>query len=84
MPHHDKEYAEEEKIIYTVDVNYQVFIRKNANRNSTQEIQSTHQIRYLFYPEIKPFLNKSELKLVDSWEWIKRCDHNLVHRDFNS
>ena len=52
-----------------VDVNYQIFIRKKSC-SRIEVLQESHRMRYLFRPEIEWFLNNSELKLVDCFEWI--------------
>ncbi|BAZ22583.1 putative methyltransferase [Kalymmatonema gypsitolerans NIES-4073] len=52
-----------------VDVNYQVFIR-DKNSGAVEELQETHRMRYLFQPEIELFVADSNLKSVDSREWM--------------
>jgi hypothetical protein len=62
-----------EPVIYAnenlVDVNYQVFIR-DKHSNAVEELKETHQMRYLFKPELNLFLHQSGLKLVNSGEWM--------------
>jgi SAM-dependent methyltransferase len=52
-----------------VDVNYQVFI-KDKNTGAVEELQETHQMRYLFKPEIDLLLKESDFKLIESREWM--------------
>jgi SAM-dependent methyltransferase len=62
-----------EPIIYPnenlVNVNYQVFIRDKSN-NTVEELQETHQMRYLFQPEVNLLLNEFSLKVIDCSEWM--------------
>jgi SAM-dependent methyltransferase len=52
-----------------VDVIYQVFIRDKSS-NAVEEIQETHQMRYLFKPEIDLILKAASLKIIDHTEWM--------------
>ena len=52
-----------------VDVNYQVFI-KDKNTGAVEELQETHQMRYLFNPEIDWLLKESDFKLLENREWM--------------
>jgi SAM-dependent methyltransferase len=52
-----------------VDVNYQVFI-KDKNTGAVEELQETHQMRYLFNPEIDWLLKESNFELIESREWM--------------
>lgn len=52
-----------------VDVNYQVFI-KDKNTGAVEELQETHQMRYLFNPEIDLLLKESDFKLIENREWM--------------
>ena len=54
-----------------VDVNYQVFI-KEKNTGSVEELQETHQMRYLFQPEVDLLFADSRLKLLESREWMTK------------
>jgi SAM-dependent methyltransferase len=50
-----------------VDVNYQIFI--NHKQTATQEnFRETHRMRYLFKPEVRFFLEKHQLELLDCYE----------------
>ncbi len=52
-----------------VEVNYQVFIKDLLN-GAVAELQETHQMRYLFQPEVKDFLIKNELTFITLGEWM--------------
>jgi SAM-dependent methyltransferase len=52
-----------------VDVNYHVFI-KDKTSNQIDELKETHQMRYLFKPEIQTLLQKVELQLIEQGEWL--------------
>lgn len=52
-----------------VEVNYQVFI-KDKNSGTVAELNETHQMRYLFMPEIEQLLEDSQMELVDCREWM--------------
>lgn len=52
-----------------VDVNFEIFI--TDKKTSTLEIiKETHKMRYLFLPEMQLFLDKANLKIVDSFQWF--------------
>jgi len=52
-----------------VDVNYQVFI-KDKNSGSVEELQETHQMRYLFKPEINCLFSEFQMEEIASREWM--------------
>jgi SAM-dependent methyltransferase len=55
-----------------VDIKYQIFIRDKQN-NTVDEIAETHQMRYLFQPEVELLLNNLRMQIVDCREWMS--DH---------
>jgi len=52
-----------------VEVNYQVLITDKANGN-VQELKESHQMRYLFMPEIELFLENVGMRIIKSGEWL--------------
>jgi SAM-dependent methyltransferase len=52
-----------------VTVNYQVLI-KNSTTQQTSELQESHQMRYLFKPEIDLLLQYYQLELIAYGEWM--------------
>ncbi|MDZ7960050.1 MAG: class I SAM-dependent methyltransferase [Aulosira sp. DedQUE10] len=54
-----------------VDVNYQIFIQDKSS-DAVEEIRETHQMRYLFKPELELLLNNTGLKIIDQMEWMTR------------
>ncbi|MBW4668560.1 MAG: class I SAM-dependent methyltransferase [Cyanomargarita calcarea GSE-NOS-MK-12-04C] len=52
-----------------VDVNYQVFIRDKSS-NAVEELQETHQMRYLFKPEIELLLSEVQIEVITCCEWL--------------
>ncbi|MBV9389381.1 MAG: class I SAM-dependent methyltransferase [Chroococcidiopsidaceae cyanobacterium CP_BM_ER_R8_30] len=52
-----------------VDVNYQVFIKQKST-GSVAELQETHQMRYLFEPEINLLFSQSGFEYVTGREWM--------------
>lgn len=52
-----------------VDVNYQIFIRDKEN-NTTEEFSETHQMRYLFEPEVQELLSQAGFTLASAEEWL--------------
>ncbi|BAY31004.1 hypothetical protein NIES2107_28520 [Nostoc carneum NIES-2107] len=52
-----------------VDVNYQIFIQ-DKNSDAIKEVRETHQMRYLFKPELEFLLNNMGLKIIDHMEWM--------------
>lgn len=52
-----------------VEVNYQVFIR-NKKTDQVQEVRETHQMRYLFTPEIDMLLELAGCKVIAAQEWM--------------
>lgn len=52
-----------------VDVNYRVFLRDKASGN-VREINETHRMRYLFFPEVDLMLTSSGFKPQMSEEWL--------------
>lgn len=51
-----------------VDVNYQILVTQEDSQ-TTQNIQETHRMRYLFLPEISNIMSMSDLDLVRACEW---------------
>ncbi|NJM72936.1 MAG: class I SAM-dependent methyltransferase [Scytonema sp. RU_4_4] len=62
-----------EPVIYPnenlVDVNYQIFIQDKSS-GAVEEIQETHQMRYLFKPELDMLLKDVGLKMINDMEWM--------------
>ena len=52
-----------------VDVNYQVLI-KDKKSSIVEEIRESHQMRYLFKPEIELILNQFQMEVIDYREWM--------------
>ncbi len=52
-----------------VDVNYHVFVRQRAT-GSVTELRETHEMRYLFTPEIDAFAGHAGFELVAAEEWM--------------
>lgn len=52
-----------------IDVNYHVMIRDKQSGELT-ELHETHNMRYLFTPEIELFLDLAGLELVEREEWL--------------
>lgn len=52
-----------------VEVNYQVFIR-NKKTDQVQEVRETHQMRYLFTPEIELLMAQAGCKVIAAQEWM--------------
>lgn len=52
-----------------VDVHYQVFIRDKTNEQ-VEELRETHQMRYLFKPEVESLLSQAGLRLADWGRWM--------------
>lgn len=52
-----------------VEVNYQVFI-KDLHTQAVTEITESHQMRYLFTPEVEMLLGQTGFTLVASGEWL--------------
>ena len=52
-----------------VDVNYDIFI-KNKKTDSINEIKETHRMRYFFLPELEEYMNKCNLKIISTEEWL--------------
>jgi len=53
---------------HTVDVNYTVEITRKHD-GLREVLQETHEMRYLFLPEVESFLNKAGLRLLVAEEW---------------
>jgi len=58
-----------------VTVNYQVLI-KNSTTQEVTELQESHQMRYLFKPEIDLLLQCHQLELIAYGEWMTNCIPN--------
>jgi SAM-dependent methyltransferase len=54
-----------------VDVNYSVFV-KELSSNQTHEINETHRMRYLFFPELDRLLNANGFDRMHAEEWLTR------------
>ncbi len=52
-----------------VDVNYKVLI-KDKNSSIVEEIRESHQMRYLFKPEIELILNQFQMEVIDYRGWM--------------
>lgn len=52
-----------------VDVNYHVYVRDKQS-GQVDEIRETHQMRYLFKPEISALLDVAGFSLIDCGEWM--------------
>jgi len=52
-----------------VDVNYHVFIKEKST-GSMRELKETHQMRYLFRPEIENMMRRAGLELVCMKAWL--------------
>jgi SAM-dependent methyltransferase len=52
-----------------VDVNYQVFITDKAS-GDVDVLKETHQMRYLFLPEIEMYLSEVGMDIVAAEEWM--------------
>jgi SAM-dependent methyltransferase len=59
-----------------VDVNYQVFIRDKSS-NEVEEVRETHQMRYLFKPELELFMAQAKLEMIGYQEWMKQQQPGL-------
>lgn len=53
---------------HSVDVNFTVKITRKHD-GLQEELQETHEMRYLFLPEVESFLNKAGLRLLAAGEW---------------
>lgn len=53
-----------------VDVNYHLIIRDKAN-HSYEELNETHRMRYLFYPEVEMMLSQVGMKIVSFTKWME-------------
>ena len=56
-----------------VDVNYQVLI-KDKKSSIVEEIRESHQMRYLFKPEIELILNQFQMEVTDYREWMTNSE----------
>lgn len=59
-----------------VNVNYQVFI-KDKKTAAVEELQETHQMRYLFKPEIDLLLTNYQLEPIKYREWMTNREPGL-------
>jgi SAM-dependent methyltransferase len=53
----------------TVDVNFTIEITRKSDRLKTV-LSETHEMRYLFLPELEGFLNGAGLRIVEAAEWL--------------
>jgi len=60
-----------------VDVNYQLFIRDKVTRE-VEEVQESHNMRYLFSPEVAKLLSDNGMKPVFSCEWMTDREPGLT------
>jgi SAM-dependent methyltransferase len=69
-----------EPVIHTdtncVDVNYQVFV-SDKSTGSIEEFEETHQMRYLFQPEMEDLMADSGLRGIECGEWMTGRDPGL-------
>jgi SAM-dependent methyltransferase len=56
-----------------VDVNYHVFIKEKPTGNM-RELKETHQMRYLFRPEIESIMGRAGMELVTMKAWLTDKD----------
>lgn len=54
-----------------VDVNYHIFVR-DVTSGDVEELKETHRMRYLFSPELEDLLQRHDMPLVGSGEWMTR------------
>ena len=59
-----------------VEVNYQVFIKEKSS-GAVAELKESHQMRYLFVPEIEWLLENSQMELADYREWMSDREAGL-------
>jgi len=59
-----------------VDVNYHVFIKDKIN-GMIDELNETHNMRYLFIPELKIMLGNFHFSIIKQNEWLTDNDLNL-------
>ena len=52
-----------------VDVNYHIFI-KDLISSKIDEIREVHTMRYLFRPELELLLDRLQMQIVESGEWL--------------
>jgi hypothetical protein len=52
-----------------VDVNYEISV-KNLLDGTSQVLNETHRMRYLFRPEVEAMLNGAQFKLIGCEEWM--------------
>jgi len=52
-----------------VEVNYQILITDKAN-GEVRELRESHQMRYLFMPEIKMLLDSVGMEIIKVGEWL--------------
>ena len=59
-----------------VDVNYQVFI-KDKSSGAVEELRETHQMRYLFKPELELLFSTTGFLPIEHHEWMTKCEAGL-------
>ncbi|WP_448573031.1 class I SAM-dependent DNA methyltransferase [Trichothermofontia sp.] len=52
-----------------VDVHYQIYLQESYTKQSNF-FEETHQMRYLFKPELEFFLRQVNLKIINSGQWL--------------
>jgi hypothetical protein len=52
-----------------VNVNFEVLI-ENKKENSFEKIHESHEMRYLFLPEVRYFAERAGLILIDAYKWL--------------
>lgn len=60
----------------TVDVKYTIFIQ-DRHTGKIEELRETHQMRYLFKPELEILIADNQLKVIDYGEWLTKIEPNL-------
>lgn len=61
-----------------VDVNYTVFIEVKET-GKVEQLQETHQMRYLYLPEVEKIMKGCGLQLVTSQAWMTDCPLSHEH-----
>lgn len=56
-----------------VDVNYKIQITQKGS-GAVEELEETHQMRYLFTPEIELFAGHAGFEVIDTMEWMTGND----------
>jgi SAM-dependent methyltransferase len=59
-----------------VDVNFLVTIT-NKSTGAVEQIKETHQMRYLFMPELDELARTNGMGKLFAYEWMKRCEPSV-------